>query len=137
MNKAVIVLLLLVFGLGSCMGAQMTTPEVEFVPITKTETVTEPAPPPVTKYVMPESCSAALKYAARMTTASENMYNRGRQQLDIISDVRSKLAVGGNTTDESNRQRDLSGLLVGDLSDLEAAAYRYEVALDKCEEEKP
>ncbi len=86
---------------------------------------------------MPYSCEAALKYAVRIADASSNMYNRGRQQLDIISDVRSKLAVGGNTTDESNHQRDLSGLLINDLSDMAEALSRYEEAISKCNKEKP
>jgi len=129
------IVLLLVFGLGGCLGSKMNSPDVEFVTITKTKTVTEPAPPAVEVEVVPESCITALRYAAQIADASSNIYNRGDEQLTIISEARSALAIGIEMSKAEARQRDLLGLLVGDLAKLSDATSRYETALKSCESE--
>ena len=133
----VIVALLLMFCLGSCVGAKMKPTKVDIVTITKTKLVKEPAPPPVEVAVVPESCLDALHAAGKISDEGNDFYRRGREQLNIMRDVQQSLAANENTADEYRRQKDLHGILVGDLNDLATATYQYETALKECEEAKP
>lgn len=107
----------------------------EFVEITRTKIVKEPAPPPVEVEVFPEACQRAVDLAADMARSAEGIYASGEEQLDIYSDTRLAAAAGASTLEIETRQRRLHGKTVGDLFDLEQAFAAYDTATKECEKD--
>jgi len=130
----------LIFG-GVCLGAgillgnKTATPEVDFVEVPKTVTVTEEAPPPVEVAVFPESCQRALEYALRLERNGEKLFHAGDKQLAIFSDARLTLAAGGDLNAIENEQRRLRSSTVGSLYNMTEAFYQFELAYEECHEE--
>lgn len=128
-----VIVLALVFGVGSCVGARSGETKVEFIEVPRTKVVTAPAPEPETVSVVPESCLSVLEYARDIATAAEANYRLSDKQLDILSQARLLLAKGENTSAAELRQRDLMGDTVANLSDLEQAFFYYEKFDAECE----
>lgn len=134
----VIGLIILGFVLGSCMTAMHVSGQstkTEFVRIPgKTKVIYEEKEGP-TKYVFPDSCLRAVELADVIVRNSEDMYDYGTEQLNIISDARMFLADNRDLAVIENRQRDLQGKMVGNLADAEEAFNEYQTAEPKCKEE--
>lgn len=129
------IVLALVFGVGSCMGSRTNETEIDYIEVPRTKIVEVPAEAPVSVAVMPEACASALEYGRSIAVAAELNYKLSDVQLDIISLTRSLLAQGKNTAPAEERQRDLQGDTVGNLSDLEESFYFFEKYRIECEDE--
>jgi hypothetical protein len=129
------VAMLCAFVLGSCTANAVIdeSPQVEFIEVPKTKIVHESAPPPEQVEVFPEACQQAVSYAYDIVHASEQLYNSGEAQIDILSDARLYLASGRNTKAIDERQRRLHGKTVANLLELEESYARYELAMEKCD----
>lgn len=137
MWKATISITLLSFMLGAQMGHDAADPKtrVVHVPVdhTVTKVVHDPAPPPEIHNVMPESCQSALRYERAIARNADRMYARGDRQLAIVSQARMALASNGDLSKVEERQRNLSGALVGNLSDMSEAITLYTESMKNCE----
>lgn len=129
------------FGMGGCLGAKTSSPDVEFVKIREPAVVKTVTVIPETdvQEVLPESCVFALRYAARASSAATKIYASSDRQLDLISQARQRLAdqdaLSLQPVDEA--QRALQAQTIGNVKKIEDALYLYNDASKECEEEAP
>lgn len=121
-----------IFAVGALMGAKTVTPEVDFVEVPRTKIIREKAPPPVEIEVVSEACLEAIKWAGRIYNEANGMYDRGRLQLEINSEARRVRVSGGSYQEVDQKQRDLNGRNLENLSDMTEAFTRYSRAKKEC-----
>lgn len=129
-----VIVLALVFGVGSCVGQQHGETKVDIVEVPRTKVVYADPPDPVEVPTLPESCELALRYARDIGLAAEDNYRLSGEQLDVLSLASMLLAQGKNTTPAVEAQRDLRSDTVANLSVLEEAFFMFEKYNTECKD---